>query len=101
MHMLKPNLRTMAVDPPTLISNYMCVSQRQIPTSDQPETNIPVSEAESVCTRHRVQELLLKSQPDPSMAGALPPGAWWEAKPSSSSANGSQPPEVDQPALMP
>ncbi|KAL3154551.1 hypothetical protein ABBQ32_014008 [Trebouxia sp. C0010 RCD-2024] len=45
---------------------------------------------------HRVQELLLQSQPDPSMAGALPPGAWWEAKPPSSSANGSQPqpPEV-------
>ena len=40
----------------------------------------------------RVQELLLQSQPDPSMAGALPPGAWWEAKPQSS--NGNQPPQV-------
>ena len=42
MHVLKPNLRTMAGDPPTLISNYMCVSQRQVPTSDQPETNMTV-----------------------------------------------------------
>ena len=41
---------------------------------------------------HRVQELLLQSQPDPSMAGALPPGAWWEAKPRSQ--NGSQPPQA-------
>ena len=41
---------------------------------------------------HRVQELLLQSQPDPSMAGALPPGAWWEAKPHST--NGNQPPTV-------
>ena len=43
------------------------------------------------CTS-RVQKLLLQSQPDPSMAGALPPGAWWEAKPSSK--NGNQPPAV-------
>eukprot|EP00208_Stichococcus_sp_RCC1054_P006203 CAMPEP_0206138586 /NCGR_PEP_ID=MMETSP1473-20131121/3425_1 /ASSEMBLY_ACC=CAM_ASM_001109 /TAXON_ID=1461547 /ORGANISM="Stichococcus sp, Strain RCC1054" /LENGTH=706 /DNA_ID=CAMNT_0053532061 /DNA_START=385 /DNA_END=2508 /DNA_ORIENTATION=+ len=26
----------------------------------------------------RIQELLASSSPDPSMAGALPPGAWWE-----------------------
>lgn len=26
----------------------------------------------------RIQELLENSSPDPSMAGALPPGAWWE-----------------------
>lgn len=40
----------------------------------------------------RVQELLLQSQPDPSMAGALPPGAWWEPQPRSS--NGNQSPKV-------
>lgn len=26
----------------------------------------------------RIQELLAGASPDPSMAGALPPGAWWD-----------------------
>ena len=43
----------------------------------------------SVC---RIQRLLSDSMPDPSMAGALPPGAWWE------NANSSNPqPAVQQP----
>ncbi len=33
---------------------------------------------------NRVQELIQHSDPDPSMYGALPPGAWWEV------ANGSE-----------
>ena len=33
------------------------------------------------------------------MAGALPPGAWWEAKPRST--NGNQPPQVCQSAMIP
>ncbi len=27
---------------------------------------------------NRIQDLLEAASPDPSMAGALPPGAWWE-----------------------
>ena len=31
------------------------------------------------CLACRIQDLLSEAQPDPSMAGALPPGAWWRA----------------------
>ena len=38
-----------------------------------------VSWDEMVCGANRVQEVLGSAEADPSMNGALPPGAWWEA----------------------
>jgi hypothetical protein len=73
-----PKPHTQAPSPPSPLSRG---SRINLLTAPPP----PPAPAPHTCCSHQVRTLIQTSDPDTSMFGALPPGAWWEV------ANGSQP----------